>query len=138
VSDRGRPASARTLCLRRDAVRTVVGELRGAVVAFAETHGASTAQRDDIALAVSEAISNVVVHAYPTAETSGPVTVDAWVQGATLVIEVGDEGRGMAPRTDSPGLGLGMPLMARLSEAIQVEDRCPPPGMVLRLQMRLA
>ncbi|MDX6664264.1 MAG: hypothetical protein QOG68_470, partial [Solirubrobacteraceae bacterium] len=46
--------------------------------------------------------------------------------------EVRDEGCGPTPRTDSPGLGLGLPLMARLTRELQVLDR-DPTGTLVRL-----
>ena len=33
---------------------------------------------------------------------------------------VRDEGRGIGARTDSPGLGLGLPLIASLAESVQL------------------
>ena len=48
-----------------------VGPLRRGVVAFAAASGASERQREDIALAVSEALSNAVVHAYAGSESPG-------------------------------------------------------------------
>lgn len=37
-----------------------------------------------------------------------------------LQVVIADEGRGMASRPDSPGLGLGLPLMASLTTALEV------------------
>ncbi len=37
-----------------------------------------------------------------------------------LLVVVRDEGRGIVPRTDSPGLGLGLPLIATLAEALEL------------------
>ena len=34
-----------------------------------------------------------------------------------------DHGRGMMPRADSPGLGVGLPLMASLSESLELSNR---------------
>jgi anti-sigma regulatory factor (Ser/Thr protein kinase) len=84
-----------------------VGQLRRRVVAHAETVGASGAARDAVALAVSEALTNVVVHAY-AADEPGNIIVEAWPdQDGHFLVMVCDEGRGMLPRTDSPGLGWG-------------------------------
>ena len=94
------PASVR---LRVPAVPTEVATVRHAVVAAATAHGIGGGARDDIALAVSEACSNVVMHAYRHEAT--PVC---------------DEGIGMAPRTDSPGLGLGLGLIAGLAKRLEI------------------
>jgi serine/threonine-protein kinase RsbW len=72
----------------------------------------------DIKLAVTEACTNVVVHAYPDGE--GPLGISAWVRDERLTVVVHDEGRGMLPRADSPGLGLGLPLIATLAESLEL------------------
>ena len=72
----------------------------------------------DIKLAVTEACTNVVVHAYPDRE--GPLGVAAILDDRTLTVVVVDEGRGITPRPDSPGLGLGLPLIATLAESLEL------------------
>jgi len=72
----------------------------------------------DIKLAVAEACTNVVVHAYPDRE--GPLGVAAILDDRTLTVVVVDEGRGITPRPDSPGLGLGLPLIATLAESLEL------------------
>ena len=58
----------------------------------------------DIKLAVTEACTNVVVHAYPDGD-DGPIEVEATLDDERLTVVVRDEGRGIVPRPDSPGLG---------------------------------
>jgi anti-sigma regulatory factor (Ser/Thr protein kinase) len=65
-----------------------------------------------VALAVIEACANVVVHAYVDADTVGPLELRAHVRGGELIVQVSDEGRGMQPHLDGPGLGMGLPLTA--------------------------
>ena len=72
----------------------------------------------DVKLAVTEACTNAVVHAYPDGE--GPLEVTAYVGEDRLMLVVRDQGRGIVPRTDSPGLGLGLPLIATLAEALEL------------------
>lgn len=72
----------------------------------------------DIKLAVTEACTNVVIHAYPDGE--GPMEVRAALADRELSIVVRDEGRGVVPRADSPGLGLGLPLIATLTESLEL------------------
>jgi serine/threonine-protein kinase RsbW len=88
----------------------------------------------DVKLAVTEACTNVVVHAY--GEDDGPMEVAASVDGAVLRITVRDEGIGILPRPDSPGLGLGLPLIATLTESLELgratDDRTEV-AMVFRL-----
>jgi serine/threonine-protein kinase RsbW/stage II sporulation protein AB (anti-sigma F factor) len=73
-----------------------------------------------VRLAVSEAATNAVVHAYREETGDGELRVRAFVDASELVIVVADEGIGLAPRPDSPGLGLGMPLMASVTTRFQV------------------
>jgi serine/threonine-protein kinase RsbW len=76
-------------------------------------------RRYDIALLASEAASNAVLHAYAP-EPPGLLFVDAAVTGHNLLLRVCDCGRGMAPRTDSPGLGIGLSLMGRLADGLEI------------------
>jgi serine/threonine-protein kinase RsbW len=73
----------------------------------------------DVKLAVTEACTNVVVHAYPDGE-DGPLAVAAHVGEDALEIVVRDRGRGIVPRADSPGLGLGLPLIATLADQLEL------------------
>ncbi len=74
----------------------------------------------DVRLAVTEACSNVVVHAYPEDAPPGPLEVLATVDGGELTVVVRDHGPGIAPHPDSPGLGLGLPLIASLAESVHL------------------
>ena len=97
-----------------------IAGMRTAVVTLADACGMTEAARADIALAVSEACTNVVMHAYIDAPAPGPLTVEASHRDSELVVAVRDEGRGMLPRTDSPGLGLGLSLIGRLSHRVEI------------------
>lgn len=101
-----------------------VGVVRHAACDLARDAGADEATVGQVALAVSEACGNAVVHAYPPGEL-GPLTFEASAAEGELSVRVADRGRGLAPRPDSPGLGLGLPLMSRLATALRIE---PGPG----------
>lgn len=73
----------------------------------------------DVKLAVTEACTNVVVHAYPEGD-DGPMAVTAGLHRGALTVTVTDEGRGILPRPDSPGLGLGLPLIATLASSVEL------------------
>lgn len=95
-----------------------VGDLRQGVVEFAESVGVG--DTGPIAIAVSEAITNAVVHAYRDCDT-GDVRVVACNEPDRLVVVVRDYGDGMRPRHDSPGLGLGLPLISTMASDLQIE-----------------
>jgi anti-sigma regulatory factor (Ser/Thr protein kinase) len=89
----------------------------------------------DVKLAVTEACTNVVVHAYGDGE--GPMEIAASVDGDALRVTVRDEGMGIVPRPDSPGLGLGLPLIATLTESLELgktDDDRTEVTMVFRLE----
>src|SRR4051794_8026548 len=95
-----------------------VAVARHAIGGFADVLEVPDQALADIKLAVTEACTNVVVHAYPDGE--GPLGVSAWMRDERLTVVVHDEGRGMLPRPDSPGLGLGLPLIATLAESLEL------------------
>jgi serine/threonine-protein kinase RsbW len=95
-----------------------VGAMRRDVAAFAGRAGMGEDGVGDVQLAVSEAATNAVVHAYR--ESEGHLHVRAHVEAAELIVVVVDTGSGLAPRADSPGLGLGMPLMASVTTRFSV------------------
>jgi serine/threonine-protein kinase RsbW len=113
------------LRLRVPAVATEVATVRYAVVKAATAHGIAGRPREDIALAVSEACANVVMHAYRHEATPGPLAVDAYRDDGEFFVVVCDEGIGMAPRTDSPGLGLGLGLIAGLAKRLEIGSQDP-------------
>ena len=119
------------------AVAASVAEARTAVSAFAEAAGATADALAAVSLAVSEAVTNAVLHAYLDRETPGPVEVRARREAEMVVVEVADEGRGMLPRTDSPGLGLGLPLIAQMTQSLEVHDR-DGGGTEIRMAFALA
>jgi PAS domain S-box-containing protein len=101
-----------------------VGTIRGGVRDFARQRGVPDPILVDLALAVTEAVTNSVVHAFIGREAGSVRTL---IQAAPdeLVVVVTDDGRGMQPRTDSPGLGLGLPTIASLTTAMDMHS---PPG----------
>ncbi len=98
---------------------------RRSVVAHLAAADTSDPPLSDIGLAVSEAVTNVVHHAYVGTEP-GPVRIRVEVRPREVEVMIQDEGSGMVPRPDSPGLGLGMPLIATVSERFDV--RAVPGG----------
>jgi serine/threonine-protein kinase RsbW len=95
-----------------------VAVVRHAVGGLGEVLEVDDQTLSDIKLAVTEACTNVVVHAYPDGE--GPMGLRATIEDRLLSLVVVDRGRGIVPRPDSPGLGLGLPLIATMAESLEL------------------
>jgi anti-sigma regulatory factor (Ser/Thr protein kinase) len=112
-----------------------VGEVRHAAVEFARDQGVSDPGLAHLRLAISEAVSNAVIHAFRAQERPGTVRVTVDVTSGSLVeAVVRDDGMGMSTRDDSPGLGLGMGLIASVADAVEL--RVPADGVGFELWMR--
>jgi serine/threonine-protein kinase RsbW len=93
-------------------VRHVIGALSAAL-------DLPEAMTEDVRLAVTEACTNVVRHAYPDDEGSIDVVVRS--QPRALDVIVADSGRGIGPSPDTTGPGLGLPLIAALADSLEIE-----------------
>jgi anti-sigma regulatory factor (Ser/Thr protein kinase) len=96
-----------------------VAVVRHAFGGFAEALSVDEQTLADIKLAITEACTNVVIHAYED-DVDGCLEVDASIDDRRLTVVIRDEGRGIVPRPDSPGLGLGLPLIATLAESLEL------------------
>jgi serine/threonine-protein kinase RsbW len=103
-----------------EATRRAPGEGRRAVSEFAASAGATARALGAIAVCVSEAMTNAVVHAYRHEDRPGRVDVEAELDGDALCVRIRDQGGGLQPRLDSPGLGMGLPLIAKLSSRLKI------------------
>jgi anti-sigma regulatory factor (Ser/Thr protein kinase) len=72
----------------------------------------------DVRLAVTEAATNAVMHAY--AETEGELSVSAVARDGELAIVIGDAGAGFVDRRDSPGLGVGLSIIATVAGRLRI------------------
>ncbi len=106
-----------------------VGKARHAVSEFAAEHGADA---DDVALGVSEGVSNAVIHAF-RGRPPGEIDVRAIVDGDTVVVSISDDGVGVTPNPESPGLGLGLALIGSLTDGVEIRKK---PGHGTTLIMR--
>jgi serine/threonine-protein kinase RsbW len=104
-----------TLAARAENIAIV----RHALGGLGEAFGVPEPKLSDIRLAVTEACANVVVHAYPD-DQEGPMEIVASMDDDALTVLVRDWGLGIRPRPDSPGLGLGLSLIAALAETVQL------------------
>lgn len=97
-----------------------VGVVRQALTGVADALDFDTSVLADMKMAVTEACTNVVVHAY---EDSGMLEVEMIAGEEGLTIVVRDHGAGIQPRPARSGaaaLGLGLPLIAALSDSFEL------------------
>jgi serine/threonine-protein kinase RsbW len=127
------------LDIRAPARAEAIAGLRHQIAAYAQQAGAGEELADSIRLAVSEALSNVVVHAYVDRD-GGDMMLEAWRdEDAHLVIVVRDEGAGLVPRrAKTPGMGLGLVLMAQMADGFTLCNREGIPGTAVELRFALA
>jgi anti-sigma regulatory factor (Ser/Thr protein kinase) len=109
------------LTLSYPASSSSVGSARGAVVEFAACHGASEEQLESIRLAVSEAVTNAIIHGYN--DRRGTIHVTAALASGELWVLVSDDGGGFQSPSEHPGLGWGMPLIAHASDEFVIAER---------------
>ena len=98
-----------------------VGVVRQALAGMADALAFDHAVLSDMKMAVTEACTNVVVHAYD--EDAGQLEVQMLAGEEDLTIVVRDFGTGIQPkpaRTEPPALGLGLPLIAALTDAFEL------------------
>jgi serine/threonine-protein kinase RsbW len=99
-----------------------VAVVRQALAGMADALAVDAAILADMKMAVSEACTNVVVHAYE--DSDGVLEVDMSASDLGLTIHVRDYGSGIQPQVNRsrevPALGLGLPLIAALSDAFEL------------------
>jgi serine/threonine-protein kinase RsbW len=95
--------------------------LRETAHAFALQRGAP--DPEDIRLAISEACTNVVLHAYAPGR-HGTVRVHGTCENGHIVLTVEDRGAGLRPSHNVLASGLGLPIIAALADrwAVQSSD----------------
>ena len=119
------------------AVPETVRQARNAVTDVAAAGGVSGIRLDDVRTCVSEGVTNAIMHAFGDDPSTGTITVCAGFSLDALTIVITDDGRGFLPRDDSPGLGLGLGLIATVSDAMSVAN-APGGGTELSIRFNLA
>lgn len=134
-----------------------VAFVRVAVAAFASQLDFTLNELEDLKIAVSEAVSNAVLHAYPEGGVpagpttggypgSGTVTVRARAADGTLTVTVADRGRGIADvdqarqtgySTLPDRMGMGFLFMEAFTDAMDV-TAAPGAGTTVTLMKRPA
>jgi anti-sigma regulatory factor (Ser/Thr protein kinase) len=87
-----------------------------------------------VGLAISEALTNVVTHAY--SESNGPVAVQLEIRDGVLVVTVADEGAGLESLAASSHSerGLGLALIHAVTDDVKVEPTST--GTIVRMVFR--
>jgi len=98
-----------------------VAVIRHVLGAFAEALRLPPELVEDMRLAVTEACTNVVRHAYHDGEP-GPIDVVIRPDGDRLDLIVSDHGQGLGPSADVAGPGLGLPLIAALADSVELQE----------------
>jgi anti-sigma regulatory factor (Ser/Thr protein kinase) len=113
-----------------------VSDARRQVLEVARETGAPDAALDGVRLAVSEAVANAVQHGYRDGR-SGEVTVLAEADHERLKVVVTDEGCGMSAHPGGNGAGLGLPLIAELTDSMSVRPARGGRGTTLCMTFHL-
>jgi serine/threonine-protein kinase RsbW len=122
--------------LRRDripAVADLLAELRHTLIAWARRTPLSPQQIEDLALAAHEAMTNVVIHAYPD-QPGGTFDLHAAhdPRDGTVAVTVSDRGHWHTPTPDARPLhGRGLALIRALAANAMVS--ATPQGTTVRM-----
>ena len=115
------PARAGALALIRREVRRWLGPLE--VTPDAEA---------DLVLAVNEAASNAIDHAYRTPTDRAVVEVFFWTESGAIQLEVVDHGQWRDPGPHATGRGRGIEIMQRLVDAVLIHHDTRGTRVLLR------
>ena len=118
---------------------------RSAAAAFAAQLDPTLDELGDVKTAVSEAVTNAIVHGY--AGTTGTVVLRAQIEGDQAVIEVEDYGCGIADvhkamqpfytsHPEQERTGIGFSLMQSFMDGVSVTSS-PGSGTLVRMTKRL-
>ena len=143
-------ARAAELDLYLDAVPGAVPAARHSAARWAATEGANGPDLYRICLAVSEAVTNALVHAYSHRDTDadGPAPANApddatrqirlrgLAGSGELTIFVADKGCGIGRALASPGLGLGLTVIDESCEELAIRSGAGG-GIELEMRFRL-
>jgi serine/threonine-protein kinase RsbW len=111
-----------------------VSVIRHVLGAFAEALRLPDDLVEDLRLAVTEACTNVVRHAYPP-EVPGQVEISIVPSEDQVSVVVADSGRGIGSSSDTTGPGLGLPLIAAIADEVELQ---PVPGGGSKVAMTFA
>lgn len=113
------------LLIRLPALPDNIAVIRAAVGKRAQELGANRRVVDDLRTVVSEACTNVVLHAYPDEAEERPLEVSLRPGADALQLVVRDEGEGVQSTGGDrpPGLRMGLLLAGAISSCLQLRSR---------------
>jgi len=116
-----------------------IAAIRAAVGERAEALGADRQAVGDLKTVVSEACTNVVLHAYPKDAPKRPIVIGLGRRGDDLQLSVCDEGAGLRPPHGNRPLGLrmGLLLVGAIASCFQLRsERDGGTELTLRLPLQ--
>jgi serine/threonine-protein kinase RsbW len=116
------------------AIPTTVPMIRHELDRVLESLGIASERAADIRLALTEACTNVVKHAYPDGSQPGEMVITFEASAQALIVSVADTGRGIDGPSRQPGLGVGLPLIEVLADVVTTAHLRP--GTSVRMTFR--
>ncbi len=140
----GGSAARNTMDLRVPSLAANAELCRVAIAVFAAALPFTIPEIQQLKVAVSEAVANCALHAYPH-DRPGPVAVRAEIEGRTVRVEVEDWGCGIpdvararepafTTSTDPDHIGLGFELMEQFTDAPLEVVSAPGRGTLVRMR----
>ncbi len=135
------------MILEFDAISCNEGFARVSVAAFISSLNPTLEEVSDVKTAVSEAVTNAIIHGYEGAEENSKVYMHCLIEGELLHIEIRDKGKGienidraMEPLfTTKPELersGMGFSFMEAFMDDLEVESTLGV-GTIIRMKKKL-
>jgi serine/threonine-protein kinase RsbW/stage II sporulation protein AB (anti-sigma F factor) len=113
-----------------------VRDARRQIAEVARVAGIPEQALDAVRLAVSEAVTNAVLHGY-RGGGRGEVTVTVEAGDDRLDVRVRDHGCGMSPHVGGRGAGFGLPLIAEISDGLAVRPNADGNGTEVHMTFRM-
>ena len=97
--------------------------LRADLRAFAHRLGLNGPVTAAMCQAASEAAANAIVHGHGGGDDAAKIEVRTSSGPGEVTVTVLDRGAGFRPRRNTPGLGLGLGVIAQLADDLELEER---------------
>ena len=118
--------------IRFSALPKNVPRARGAIREQLAARGLAEDLVTNVSIAVTEAVGNVVRHAYRQQPHPGDFEINTTLTDDTIEIAVRDQGCGPRPNPHSEGISMGIPLMSALADTFSIHGK-PCQGTTVRM-----